>query len=522
MIMKTPSEGKVEKLSRAGGLSDMRSSLFMAIAAVMVTVLMAGCATVGPDYTRPEMPVPERWSTRDLSSEAGHAGDIQKWWSVFNDPVLAELVKRATKGNLDVRQAIARIDESSALVEAATRRQLPELGASGSVSRGKQSENAIGISVPGGMSIETVTETTYSIGMSSAWEIDLFGRIRRTVEAASADYQASVEDFHGVLVALSAQVAAAYIDYRQYQHRLALARERLKDAEAFRDLVAKRVQAGAASKVELSEAEAKVAEAKAELPMLENGLVLSKNRLCALLGLLPGSLDDELREVRPIPAPPREVLVSIPTEVVRQRPDIRKAERRLAAQTAMIGVRTADLYPRFSLLGAFSFSSFSASTLLESASLGFNFGPTLTWNIFKGGVVRAQIKAEEARTRQALAAYENTLVTAFKEVENAISTYRKSADQLESIKELVRERKRSLSLAEQLYKSGKQDYLSVLTARLAVCAAEEQQLMQEARIIQSLVMLYRALGGGWSNNSLTTVLAEIQKEQALIETGRNK
>jgi NodT family efflux transporter outer membrane factor (OMF) lipoprotein len=504
-----------------GGLPKMPIKLFRGVIGGMITILIVGCS-VGPDYTKPNIPVPNRWSTRELPSKAGHAGDVQSWWTAFNDPVLTQLIEMATKGNLDVRQAIARIDESRALVQAATGRHFPELGASGSVLRGKLSENAIGISVPGGMSIETVTETTYSIGMSSAWEIDLFGRIRRTVEAASANYQASIEDFHSVLVALTAQVAAAYIDYREYQHRLVLARERLNDIEKLRDLVAKRVEAGIASKVELSDVESKVAETKAQLPMLQNGLVVSRNRLCALLGLPPGSIDDVLREVRSIPAPPQEVLVSIPTEVVRQRPDIRKAERRLAAQTAMIGVRVADLYPRFSLLGSFSFSSLSVSTLLESASLGFNFGPTLTWNIFKGGVVRAQIKAEEARTRQALAAYENTLITAFKEVENAISTFRKSADQLESIKELVRERKRSLSLAEQLYKSGKQDYLSVLTARLAVCAAEEQQLMQEARIIQSLVMLYRALGGGWSNNSLTTVLAEIQKEQALIESGRNK
>jgi NodT family efflux transporter outer membrane factor (OMF) lipoprotein len=458
------------------------------------------------------LPVPEKWSTNELPVQAGLRETLESWWTKFNDPVLTELMQRATRHNLSLQQAIARIDESRALFQAATGKKLPELEASGSVLRGKESENAFPITVPGGIP----TEITYTIGMSASWEIDLFGRIRRTVEAASASYEASVENFHGVLVSLTAEIAAAYIDYRKYQRRFALATERLRYVEKIRDLVAKRVKAGAASKVELSDAQAKVAEMKAKLPELRNGLTLSKNRLCALLGLTPGSLDELLRDLRPIPAPPSEVIVSIPADVVRQRPDIRKAERQLAAQTAMIGIRTSDLYPRLFLLGAFSFSSFSAKTLLESASLGFNFGPTLTWKIFQGGTVRALIKVEETRTRQALAAYENTLITAFEEVENAISTYRKSTDQLETIKRLVQERKRVLSLTRQLYEFGKQDYQAVLKALLAVNTAEDQQVSQEARVAQSLVNLYRALGGGWSEDSLRMVLAEIKNEQKSI------
>jgi NodT family efflux transporter outer membrane factor (OMF) lipoprotein len=308
---------------------------------------------------------------------------LENWWSAFDDPVLHELVKRANGRNLLLKEAIARIEESSALLQAATGKMLPQIDATGTVSHdnGQQSENASGLSMPGAFS----TKTTYSIGMSSSWEVDLFGRIRRSTEAASARYEASVEDFRGVLVLLYAEIATAYIDYRTFHHRLTLAEEQLEYEKRLRNIAATRFKAGTASQVEMAEAEAGLATAGAQVPILKNARTLSVNRLSALMALPPGSLSEMLQPVRPIPEPPGAIVVSFPVDVVRQRPDIRNAERLLAAQTAMIGVRAADLYPRFSLLGSFSFTSLSAETLLESASFGFNFGPTLTWNIFQGG-----------------------------------------------------------------------------------------------------------------------------------------
>lgn len=474
---------------------------------------LAGCAA-GPDYRRPDPPVPANWSAQELPAHLDTGHELENWWNAFDDPALNELIQRANGRNIRLQEAIARFEESNALLRTATGKNFPVLDATGTVSsdNGQQSENASRIALPGIFS----TQTTYGIGMASSWEIDLFGHIRRSTEAASAHYEASIEDFRAVLVSLYAEIATAYIDYRAFHHRLILAEEHSEYEKKLRDLVAARVKAGTASQVELAEAEAGWVTARTQVPPLRNAMVLSANRLTALLALTPGTLNDLLQREHSIPEPPETIAVILPIDVVRQRPDIRKSERRLAAQTAMIGVRAADLYPRFSLTGSFSFSSFSAETLLKSASLGFNFGPTLTWNIFQGGTIQAQVKAEEARTRQSLAIYENTLIMAFEEVENAISSYAKSRERLESLNRLVDERKRAAGLAGTLFSAGKMDYQAVLEKLIVLNAAENLRASEKATLSQSFAALYRTLGGGWAKDSLNRVMATIRIEKEVL------
>ncbi|HZR82663.1 MAG TPA: efflux transporter outer membrane subunit [Candidatus Binatia bacterium] len=447
---------------------------------------LVGCA-VGPDYVRPEPPMPASWQA-DAPVVVTRA-DVGRWWDGFSDPDLSRLVERAIASNLDLAEATGRIEESRALYRSISSAEFPSLDANADFFHQRESVNAL---FPGG-----VEGNLYQVGVSASWEVDLFGRVRRSVESAGARVQASQDDWRDVLVAVCAEVASAYVDVRTLQRRIGVARANLESQGRIVELTKIRHEGGIASSLDVAQAESIYANTRTTIPPLESDLSQELNRLSVLLGENPGGIAPTLVPGAPIPAPPSELTVELPVDLVRQRPDIRRAERDLAAQTAQIGVATADLYPRLTLLGSFGFDATQAADLFEGPSRSYSVGPAVTWNIFDAGRIRGLIAAEEARTSQALARYEKTILTGLQEVEDALVAFARLREQEAASIDAIRAGRLALDLATALYKDGAVDFQNVLDAQRTLLVFEDQLARVDGSLTQSLVQLYRALGGGW-------------------------
>ena len=387
-----------------------------------------------------------------------------------------------------MRLAVARVLESRALVGVAAGERLPSVDATGSVSVARSSAAAL----PAGVSPEI--DTRAAAGADLSWELDLFGRIARGIEAALADYDASVEDVRDVLVSLSAAVARNYIDARTLQERLAVTRDNVRAQEESLQLTRDRFAAGLTSALDVAQAESNLYDTQSRIPSLERALTAAFNRLAVLLAETPGALTAELQAGGAIPAPGASATTGIPADLVRQRPDVRRAERRLAAQTARIGIAAADLYPRFSLGGAFSFD---AGTAGAATGFGWNILPGLRWNLFDRNRIRSRIDVEEARAAQALVDYERTLLNALEEVENAMVAYGREQDRRARLQQAVAASGRAVALVRTQYLAGLTDFQNVLDSQRTRFALGDQLADANGAVVQHLVRLYAALGGGW-------------------------
>lgn len=464
----------------------MRLTILLLLA---VAFLTNACA-VGPDYVRPDPPLPSGWQTDPAGFAVVPGAPVGRWWDAFDDPELSSLVARATAANKDLVLATARVAEAQSLYRATRSAEFPSLDSGAGVDYERSSVNAL---FPGGSDA-----TVWSVGVSASWEVDLFGRVRRSVESSEASFEATDEDRRAVLVAVIAEVAAAYVDVRTIQRRLDVARQNLASQGKIVDLTKIRFEGGIASSLDVAQAESIYANTRTFIPPLEAELARQMNRLSVLLGENPGPLSAEFVAAAPIPAPPAEMTVSLPVDMVRQRPDVRASERQLAAQTAKIGVATADLYPRLTLLGTFGFDATDFKDLFQGPSRSYSVGPAVRWNVFDAGRIRALIGAEEARTAGALAAYEQTILLALEEVENALVTYARLREQREASVEAIRAATVSLDLATALYKDGLADFQNVLDAQRTLLTYQDQLARVDGDSVQSLVQLYRALGGGWT------------------------
>ena len=469
----------------------------------VLALLTAGC-TVGPDFRRPDTPVPATWSEARYEGIDTRRADLARWWEEFNDPVLTGLANRAAGANLDLRLAEGRIREARALRRVAESGAWPAADVRGAYSRSRTSENAFSSSSQGsGGSSSTGGgnrgQDLFRAGFDSSWEVDVFGGVRRSVESADATVEASIEDRRDVLVTLLGDIARNYIDLRGFQRRLAVAQNNLKAQQESLEITRVRFQAGLANYLQVSQAEAQVNTTAAEIPALEALSKQAAHRLDVLLGIQPGALSAELSTEAPIPALPPQAHVGLPSELLRRRPDIRRAERQLAAANAEIGVATADLYPRFSLSGAFGVQSISASDWFSAPSRFWSIGPTIRWPIFDAGRIRANIEVRNARQEQALTAYEKTVLTAFEDVENALVSYAKEQLRYRSLMDAVVANRRAVAMADELYKNGLIDFLNVLDSQRALYSAESDVAQSEAAMATNLVALYKALGGGWEN-----------------------
>ena len=371
------------------------------LVALLVLLANGTACTLGPDYKEPVSTVPDVWRAKAVEGIGEGQASVQTWWEMLEDPALIELLKRAETANLDLEVAVARIRETRALHRIDKAEWYPGIDVQGSAGAQELSESSFG--PLGGSTVER-----YSIGVGLSWEIDVFGRIRRSVESATAAFEASIEDYRDVLVVLLADVGLHYVDALTLQERIELAQENVLSQQDSLQLTQNRFDAGLTSLLDVAQAESNLANTEAQIPRLESQLNAALNRIAVLLGENPGSVHDELLGSTDLPRPADEAVAGIPAEVIRQRPDIRRAERELAAQTARIGVATADLYPQFSLTGLLGLDSGDIGDLLDGSAVTWNVGLPFIGNLFDGGQRRGRIQVEQARTDQLLSIYNLT------------------------------------------------------------------------------------------------------------------
>jgi NodT family efflux transporter outer membrane factor (OMF) lipoprotein len=473
------------------------------IATAGLIFLTGGCA-VGPDHQRPDLPVPSGWREGQQSCIDTKAAEITRWWTKFNDPLLNSLVERGIKSNLDLRLAQARIREARASRVVAGAGAWPTFDVSGSYTRNRASENAVGSPAQGAVVAPSgggdLDQNLYRTGFDAHWEIDVFGGVRRSVEAADATVEATEEERRDLLVTLLGEVAKNYIDLRGLQRRLAVARANLKTQQETLQLTQVRFEAGLASDLEVTQQEAQLNTTASQIPTLESSLKQAGYALDILLGLQPGELWDELAKETEIPGLPPEVLVGLPSDLLRRRPDIRRAERRLAAATAQVGAATADLFPKFFLTGALGLQSISASDWFTGGSRFWSIGPSITWPVFDAGRIRANIEIRNAQQEQALTQYEKSILSALQEVETALVNYANEQKRYRSLANAVAANRRAVTMANELYIRGLNDFLNVLDTQRALYVTESELTHSQATMASNLVALYKALGGGWETN----------------------
>ena len=463
----------------------------MLLLPVMLTVLVfGGCAKVGTDYVQPDVRVYKDWHTPlkgNASAEEANPHMLAVWWTTLNDPKLSRLIERAVAGNLDLKKARARIREARARRGVAKAGFFPTLDATGSANRSKGSEDS-GIGTTGDL---------YAVGFDAAWELDIFGGVRRSVEAAQANLEASEEDQRDVLVSLLSEVAINYIDVRIYQTRLAVAKSNLKTQEETHQLTVWRNQAGLSDELAVQQARLNLESTRSKIPTLRTGLEEAMNRIAVLLGEQPGKVHGELINQEPIPVAPEDVAVGVPADILRRRPDVRKAERDLASQTAKVGVATADLYPKFKISGTIGLEALSGGNLFSAGSRTYSFGPSITIPIFAGGSIRQNIEIQSAVQEQYLIAYENAVLNALEEVENALAAFVEEQSRRQSLINATTAAKQAAELAKIKYQAGLTDFSNVLDAERSLLSIEDELAQSEGTVTSNLIRVYKALGGGW-------------------------
>ena len=472
----------------------------------LALVVAAGCK-VGPDYEKPpplpnEQPLPDRWHTEATMGLQTRESDVHTWWRSFDDPKLEELLQRAEVSNLNLQTAVARIAEARGFVGAARGDRMPVVNTPADVNTGRQSEARIPEGFPG-----AETNAILSIGVDAAWEIDVFGKFARGIESAEAAFEASVEDYRDVLVSLYAEVALAYIDVRAFQKRIEFARSNVELQRESLQLTRDRFDAGLTSALDVAQAESNLNDTESTIPRLEQDLNFALNRLAVLLGVTPGSLHQELSATAELPSGPPNGAFGIPADVMRQRPDIRAAERTLASQTALVGVATADLYPSFSLSGFFTFNW--ANITDQNTGTTWGIIPGFNWNLFDRNRIRARIQVEEARTQQAFLAYEQTVLLALEDVENSMIAYLKEQERRDRLADAVDAAQRSVELVRTQYLAGLTNFQNVLDSQRSLFRFQDSLVLSEGLTVQNLVALYRSLGGGWDpENPMVPELTE--------------
>ena len=478
---------------------------------------LGACTALGPDFATPETRLSETWNEQSLVlSTAEQPGT---WWSVFNDPVLDRLVDLSYRQNLPLQVAGLRIFEARAQLGIAIGQQYPQdQQVNGALTRVGLSKNSPNFN----SSFADRTFTRSGIGLDAAWELDFWGRFRRGVESASANLGASIADYDNALVSLTAEVARVYVTLRTLEERLEIARDNTITQQRSYRIADTRYRNGAVSALDPSQALSLLRSTQSTVPLLESRIRQTRNALSILLGMPPGKLQDILQGQGRIPEPPAELRTGVPADLLRRRPDIRRAELQAASQSALIGVARSDLYPRFALVGSIGLlnadtGSNSNSDLFKSDSVGYNFGPSVSWQVLNYGRLKNQVRVQDARLEALLVNYRNTVLQAAQEVEDGISAYLGARDQGALLAESVTAAQRSVDLALVQYREGAVDYQRVLDTQQTLLANEDRYTSVRGDVVNGLIATYRALGGGWEiragNGFVSPQLQERMKQR---------
>ena len=457
------------------------------------SALLGGCA-VGPNYEAPKTTVPAHWASPLAGGETNGPAELTAWWRGFGDSNLDLLITSAVQSNHTLRIAEAHVREARAERDVAFGRLWPSVGSTVSYSRNRWAQDSQFTLPPG-----SADYNLYNAAFDAAWELDVFGGTRRAVEAAGAEVGVAEAGQRGVLISLLAEVARNYIESRGYQQRLAITRHNIGVQKEALELTRSRYRSGLANDLDVQQAEALLAATESQVPSLETGFAEAVHHLSVLLGQPPGTLMDEMSVEKPIPLTPPAVPVGLPSELLQRRPDIQRAERELAAATARIGVAKADLFPKFSLIGFAGLESISADNWFDWSSRYWSAGPTMRWELFEAGRIRARIRVQNARQEQALEAYQQTVLVALEDSENALVAYAREQTRRESLLRSVQADQQAVELSTQLYKSGLVDFLHVLDSERSLYIAQDALVRSDQGISLDLVQLYKALGGGWQD-----------------------
>jgi len=490
-----------------------------------------GCA-VGPNYQTPKASVPAAFDTGPASPAASQpsatqpsterAVDFTHWWMALDDPELNSLVERAVHSNLDLKISLTRLQEARTNEYVVNGGTLPTLEFTAGAARGSGSDSTRGrISTPlhSGASTAGLQEITHAAGFDATWEIDLFGRFRREMEAAQADTQAAAEARNAVLISLVAEVARAYTEERALSQRLAVAIQNLNIQQQSVDVVTKRYNQGITNELDVSLAQRQLATVQSTIAPLKAAVAQSQRRLAVLLGLEPQELYRELDNSGNVPNPPEKIEAGMPLDLLRRRPDIREAERRLAASTARLGVATANLFPRVALIGSFGFQGQGLGRVPVTAKDIWSLGPSLYWPVLDFGTLDAIVQYQDLRTQELLYDYRQTVLMAVEEVDNAIGNYIAQRDHLDQLNQAVIASEHAVRLATQRYERGLTIFLDVLDAQRQLFQLQDAQALAQQDVVIQFIALYKSLGGGWENyQSIPSIR---QPRPAIFAAGQN-
>lgn len=492
-----------------------------AIAVALIASIAASGCTVGPDFVAPKADLPPTWPSAGATAPSAAVGAeaSQSWWASFDDPTLTALIERAAPANPDLQVAALRIAEARAQADIAAAARLPQVDASAGFTRQRISETTATTSllagagsaaaagggagitpaggIQGGLAGLPNPFNQSQVGFDASWEVDLFGRIRRSVEAARADTVAAIEDRRDALVALDAEVARAYIDLRGAQRRREVLEENLRTQQDAAELTRQRRDAGLGNDLDVANAGAQASSTEAQRPVVASRITQDINQLSFLLGEPPGALRAQLDAAAPVPPVPPQVPIGMPADLVRRRPDIRAAEARLHSATARVGVATADLFPRLTLNASAGFQAEHANDLGEWASHFFALGPSLELPIFNGGARRATVRLQDVRAREAAVAYARVVLVALHDVDNALAAYGDEQRRAAALEAAATQSRDALGLARQRFTGGVSTFLDVLDAERNLQQAELAWTDSTTGVSIDLVALYKALGGGW-------------------------
>ncbi len=447
-------------------------------------LLQAGCL-VGPDYKPQDPNAPAGWvGTKNAASPDAM---LLKWWTEFNDANLTSLIERAMKSNLDLKQAEERIRQARASRGVAGAGFWPTADVTGSATRNH---------TPASGAVPASTTNLFQTGLDAAWELDIFGGTRRNIESADAGILAAIEDRRDVLVTLVSEVANNYVQLRGYQQEIIIAQNNLRVQKHTADVTRQQFQGGFVSALDVANADAQAATTMSQIPVFETSARQAIYSISVLLGQEPASLLEELSPASSIPLTPPEVPAGLPSEMLRRRPDIRRAEAQIHSATAQIGVATSDLFPKFNLAGSISTQANSAGNLSWNRRY-WSFGPSVDWQIFNAGQVSANIEVQKALQQQAVLTYKQAVLTALNDVESALIAYVNEHERHKALVDAVAANRKAVDLSSQLYAEGQTDFLNVLVAQGSLNSSEDALVQSTRNLSTDLIALYKALGGGW-------------------------
>lgn len=469
------------------GHCDRRANRHSLLAAVLLATSMLGGCVVGPDYVRPDLAIIRNWSGSS-GKKVLKPTELAGWWKGLGDPLLNDLVEEAVKGNLDVATAKANLRLARATTRSAEGALLPSLDQSDSLTRSRSADG----------DGDTSHSTQYKAGFDASWEIDLFGANRRSLEAARASEQAEAETLRQTLVTLAGDVSSYYVEAREYQSLISLAERSAKSQLQVLALTRRQFEAGEATGMDVAKAAATAASTEADIPSYRISYAQAMHRLGILLGQRPDAVEARLKKPAPIPVPKRTMPASIPAEILLSRPDVKAAERDLAAYTAKVGGAEAARYPSISLTGDITTSAASVSDLARKSSIGWSLGPSVSIPLFQGGQLKAAVDEAKATRDRYFVAYQSAVATAMEDTENAVIGLTQSRLRQEKLRQSVAGYRQAADLSRNLYQSGASGFLDVLDAETSLYSAEESYIQSTANTATYFISLNKALGGGWS------------------------